>query len=110
MASASAGDPIQLDDVVKNAGNLAAETFHVTYWLSDDDEITTDDIALGTGLSIPSLEAAAEAPSSTQLSMPAGVTPATWFVGAIVTLDSGTPESNTTNNSFVSAQTLDVTP
>ncbi len=110
VSSAGAGDPVQVDDVVKNTGDLAAGAFHVTYWLSEDAEVTTEDTLLGTGLTIPALDSDSETPSSTQLNLPAGLAAGTWHLGAIVTLDSGTPESNTENNTRVADSTLEVTP
>lgn len=108
--SAAPGDTLQIDDVVKNQGDLDAGTFHVSYYLSDDAEVTADDTLIGVGLSVPSLALGSEAPSSTQLAVPAGIAPGTWSLGAIVTLDSGTQESDTTNNTLVASQTLEVTP
>jgi subtilase family serine protease len=108
--SAQPGDSLLIDDVVKNLGDLSAGAFHVTYWLSDDAEVTSDDLPLGSGLTIPLLDAGAQAPSSTQLDLPLGLSPGTWYVGAIVGVDGGTPESDTENNTRVADVTLEVLP
>jgi hypothetical protein len=110
LASAAPGDTLQLDDVVKNLGDLDSGAFHVTYWLSDDNEVTTGDTLLGSGLTIPLLTAGAEAPSSTQLTLPLGLAAGTWYVGAIVGVDGGAAESNTENNARVADVTLEVLP
>ena len=109
-SSAQPGDSLLLDDVVKNLGDLSSGAFHVTYWLSDDAEVTSADLPLGSGLTIPLLDVGAQAPSSTQLDLPLGLSPGTWYVGAIVGVDGGTAESNTENNTRVADVTLEVLP
>ncbi|MCB9915900.1 MAG: hypothetical protein H6828_12285 [Planctomycetes bacterium] len=106
----AAGGTLTLDDVVRNQGDLTADACHVSYYLSVDDQVATDDVWLGDGLALPALAAGAQSPSSNQFNLPAGLAAGTWHVGAIVTLDAGTAESDTANNTFVATATLEVTP
>jgi len=106
--SAHAGETLQLDDTVKNSGNLAAGAFHADFYLSEDEVIDTDDLFLGSGLSVSSLAPGASSSSSTQVQLPASVEAGTWYVGAIVAVDSGTAESNEGNNTKAASTTLEV--
>jgi subtilase family serine protease len=109
-ASLAAGDALQLSSSVQNLGDLGAGAHHVDFYLSQDAEVTSSDTFLGSGLSLPSLASGASAPAVTQLVLPAGLAPGAWYVGAIVSLDSGPPDSNPANDSRVAPSTLEVTP
>jgi len=109
-ASLAAGEALQLDATVENVGDLDAGAYHLDFYLSDDEDVTSEDTHLGSGLTLPSLASGAEAPSSTQLSVPADQPAGTWYVGAIVTIDNGEPDSNATNDLLVAGTTLEVTP
>ena len=107
-ASAKPGESLQIDNTVRNAGNLAAEYFHVDFYLSEDETIETDDTFLGSGLSVPSLDSGAESSASTQIDIPVDLATGTYHVGAIVAVDSGPAESNEENNTKAASSTLEV--
>jgi subtilase family serine protease len=109
-ASLAVGESLQLTGTLKNVGDLDAGVHHVDYYLSDDEEVTSADTLLGSGLSAPSLASGAEAPAVIDLVVPAELAPGTWHVGAIVSIDSGEPDSDPTNDLRVAESTLEVTP
>jgi subtilase family serine protease len=100
---------ITFNYTIKNLGNLDAGAAHVDFYFSSDTTIDNTDILVGASLVIPSLAIDAESPGSVQITIPAAVTVATWSVGAIVVIDSGPVDSNTSNDARVAASTVDVT-
>lgn len=109
-ASLPVGGSLQLDYTVKNLGDLDAGASHVEFYASLDEEVTTDDVLLGSGLTLPSLGIEAEAPSSAQLDLPAEVLEGTWHIGAVVLVDNGAADENDTNDWKIAITTLEVTP
>lgn len=109
-SSLAAGEALQLSSTVKNVGDLDAATYHVDYYLSEDAEVDSADTLLGSGLTSPSLAVGAEAPAVTNLIVPAGLAPGVWYVGAIVSIDGGEPDSSPANDVRVAEDTLEVTP
>jgi subtilase family serine protease len=108
-ASVSLGGQFQVSHTVRNVGNLDAESYRVDYYISLDSEITSDDFLAGSGLTAPSLAIGDEAPSSSQIDLPAEVTVGTWYVGGIVSILTGTADSNLSNDDLSASTTLEVT-
>ena len=102
------GGQLQLFSLVRNIGDLDAESYRIDYFTSDDSIVDTEDIFIGGGLSTPSLAAGAESPDSIQLDLPAEVTTGFWYVGGIVSILSGPSDSYEENNSRVADSTLEV--
>ncbi len=90
-----------LTAMVRNGGDTAAGDFFVGFYLSTDEEITTDDILLIGGREHEDGLAANASLSVgifSGMEIPSGVPAGNWFLGAIVDEQSGVSECNETNN------------
>ena len=95
------GDSIPVSATVENQGNAAAGAFQLGFYFSPDDTITTGDTASTTTCGVPGLGAGASDSSTCSglsVAVPPGLTPGTYFLGAIVDDLSAVGESNETNN------------
>ncbi len=79
----SPGDTVNLDDVVRNMGELDAGEFRVGYYLSPNEAISANDVRLATRV-ITALDAGAEDSASTPLVIPAGTAPGEYWLGVLV--------------------------
>ncbi len=100
---------LQFSHTVRNVGNLDAGASHVDYYMSQDNEITSADILVGTSLPIPGLAIDAESQGAATITLPPEVTVGLWYVGGIVVVDSGPLDSNPANDSAFQAATIEVT-
>jgi subtilase family serine protease len=96
-ASVAAGASMTVTDTVKNQGGAAASATTVGFYWSSNTSLDASDPALGSR-SVPSLEAGAGSSGSTQLVVPAGAAPGTYYVFARADRDGELLESNETNN------------
>lgn len=94
----AAGGTISLERTIRNQGNMAAGGFTVTYYLSADNIINTNDVVLSseniTGLG-PQLS---DGPSLISLNIPGSLTSAVYFIGFIIDSTNAVTEANETNN------------
>lgn len=108
LTEASPGDVISVSDTVRNSGNLdTSASIQVAFYLSDDDEITADDIYLGSR-DISGLDSAQESSGTTQLTLPTDQELGTWRVGVIVDGPDSVAESDEENNTRVASGNLEI--
>jgi plastocyanin len=92
------GGRIAISNTITNQGTLAAGSFVVNFYLSTDQQITTNDTFLGKrsvrGLAV----GASSGPMSTNVTIPKSVTTGSYFIGAIVDPTNVILESNEGNN------------
>jgi subtilase family serine protease len=103
----TAGDVIPVNGTVINAGPLASGTFRIGVYLSDDDDVTTDDTFLG-WRDVTGLGPALTNGSSWNVTLPADTAAGTWNMGTILDDLNMVSEMDETNNTLVSSTTLEV--
>ncbi len=107
QVDADAGETVHVTELVRNVGTFASGAFRVGIYLSANNVITTSDIWIGSrivdGLGIGD---GSGAPST--LTLPGGLSPGTYFVGAIADDEGAQLELVESNNVLVSVGTLDV--
>ena len=92
------GGRIAISNTITNQGTLAAGSFVVNFYLSTDQQITTNDTFLGKR-SVRGLAAGASSgPMSTNVTIPRSVTTGSYFIGAIVDPTNVILESDEGNN------------
>lgn len=100
----SIGGAINVTGTVRNQGASTGASFRVTYWYSTDAIITTGDTYSGSGCTFGSgLAGGTTADCNGAIPVPVGLTPGTWYVGAIVDDLGAIVESQETNNTRASA-------
>lgn len=105
-ANGTIGSTIDITSSVRNQGTATGASFRVTFWYSTDATITTGDTFSGSGCVYASgLGANATATCNGPISVPGGLTPGAWFVGAIVDDLSQVSETNESNNTRAAAAT-----
>ena len=106
-ASAVAGATIAVTDTTKNlsGGPAFPGTSNTKIWLSTDSVLDGGDTLLGTR-AVPSLNAGASSLGTTNVVIPAGQTPGSYFLIANADADGSVPESNETNNVRTKAFTV----
>lgn len=97
--SGQMGGSIVITNVVNNQGSSAAGFFEVRLMLSTDQTITSSDTVL-TYRNVNSLAAGASNSANTTVTLPNGMTPGTYYLGAIVDIQNLVSETNETNNSL----------
>lgn len=98
--TAESGENITISNyLIQNIGNTVANNTVVGFYLSTDTTITTGDILLGTA-DFGNLAVDAQSDSSVTLTIPNNVAQGDYYIGAIVTVDSGADDI-TINNSFI---------
>nr|MBZ4194102.1 hypothetical protein [Candidatus Contendobacter sp.] len=91
---------------VKNQGNAAAGAFRVGLYLSKDQIITPKDINTGNQCQFSSLAAGVTVPCSSTFNLPQGLVSGVYYLGAYADPYNAIQESNKTNNSRASDNTL----
>ncbi len=97
-ASSARGSSITVANTARNQGVGESGSFSVGIYLSTDNVITTSDRLIGSR-SISNLAASASNSANTTVTVPANLTPRTYYIGAIADYDSKRAETNETNNS-----------
>ncbi len=103
------GDPLTVDEAVRNDGQIAAGAFQVGVYLSEDVVIDpAEDVLLGFR-TLTSLAAGATSISGpTPLVVPTTVTAGEWFVGVLADHTELVPDANRENNSRVALDRVTV--
>jgi YD repeat-containing protein len=107
-ASAVVGSSFSVTDTSANNGNGLAGASTTSYRLSTDNVITTSDTLLSGNRSVPSLAAGANSSGNVTVTIPANLTPGTYFLGACADNANTVAESNETNNCTASATSVAV--
>lgn len=107
-SSGQRGTNIIITNTAKNQGTGQAGLFEVRLFLSTDQTITASDTVLGFR-NLSSLAAGASNSANTTVTIPSGLTPGTYYIGAIADTANVLPEDNETNNSLA-GNTINVTP
>lgn len=96
-ATARSGQSISLESTARNGGSTASGSFTIKYYLSTDPTITSSDRLLGQR-QVGSLNASLMDTRTTSVNLPSGLSPGTYFIGAIVdtgnTVDEGREDNN----------------
>lgn len=107
-SDASPGDTISISDTTRNGGNLdTSSSIQVAFYLSEDGEITSDDLYLGSR-DISGLDSAQVSSGTTQLTLPDDLELGTWRVGAIIDGPDAVDESDEDNNTRVASGNLEI--
>lgn len=101
------GETISVTDNVRNAGIEAAGSFKIGYYLSNNTAITTSDILIGTR-TVNGLAVGDSTQGTTTLNVPTGVSPGSYFVGALADFEESIVEANRVNNALMAQSPLDV--
>jgi subtilase family serine protease len=101
-SSSLAGKPVVISNTVTASGG-GTGPFMAGFYLSKDNVITTSDTYLGNRI-ISSLAPGASNSADTTFTVPAGLAPGTYYVGAIADYYNQVPESNEDNNSLAGNQ------
>ncbi len=103
-ATAALGSTFSVSSTVANAaGGAASGAFTVGFYLSADSVITTSDTSIGSR-SVTSLAAGATSTAATTVTVPAGLAPGTYYLGAIADSANQISESNEANNAILGSQ------
>lgn len=102
-----AGASFTVTDTTRNAGNIAVGASVTRYYLSLDSSKSASDILLSGSRNVPSLAAATANSGSVSVTIPAGTTPATYFLLACAD-DTGLVSENSEGNNCRSAYSLRV--
>jgi hypothetical protein len=97
--SATAGGTINVSMTVANQGAGAAGTFKVEFYFSSTSTITTAAVDTGVFCTVNGLAAGASTSCSGSLTLPAAVSPGTWYLGAIADPAGTIVEASEGNNS-----------
>jgi subtilase family serine protease len=95
--SALAGQAIAISNTVTTAGGGTGVVFAVRFYLSADSVITTSDTSLG-NRNVAGLGPGASSTADTTVTVPAGLAPGTYYIGAIADPANQMIESNESNN------------
>ncbi len=100
VSQAKLGQSLTVTNTVQNQGSAAiTKSFSVRVYLSTDSTITTSDTVLATR-TVSSLGAGASNTANTSVTIPTGLTPGTYYIGAIADYTNVIAESNETNNAL----------
>jgi subtilase family serine protease len=102
-----AGQVLHATELARNLGTFSASAFRVGIYLSANNVITKSDVLLGSR-SIDGLAIGDGSGAASDLVLPSGLSPGTYFVGAIADDMSALLELTEANNVLVAAGTLDV--
>ena len=102
-ATANIEQQIAVISSVINQGSGGAGGFKVGIYLSADSIITTSDTLLGYG-SVTSLAAGTQQSLNTAVTIPASLTPGTYYIGAIADYTNSVKETDESNNSLAGNQ------
>jgi subtilase family serine protease len=105
-AAAAPGTSFSVSSTVANAtGGAAASAFTVGFYLSADGVITASDTSIGSR-SVASLAAGSTSSGATTVTVPAGLAPGIYYLGAIADSAGQVSESSEVNNAIVGSQIL----
>jgi subtilisin family serine protease len=104
-AAAGLSQDVAFTATVKNQGSAASGQFYVTIYFSTDPIITKDDLEIRSGF-VSGLAAGAQQVLTINSTIPANLTPGTYYIGAIADSRTNVAESNETNNSLVGGQVI----
>lgn len=96
-ASAAAGEPIALTDMIRNQGSAPAPASVTRYFLSRDTMLDGADLPLGER-SVPALDAGTSNTGSTSVTLPSGTATGAWYVIAKADADNAVLELSEVNN------------
>ncbi len=102
-ATAVQGDAIVLNSTVENQGGTTAGVFRLGYYLSTDSSITTADVYLGERNEYGLLAAGASSSGNHSfgpLTIPANLTPGSYYIGAIADYLDSVVEDDEANNAL----------
>ncbi|MFQ5470560.1 MAG: DUF2341 domain-containing protein [Gammaproteobacteria bacterium] len=106
-AGVTSGETITLSNTVENLNSVAAGSFTVSYYLSTDTAITTSDVLIGSRV-ISSLAANSNDVDTTAVTIPTLTSSGVYYFGAIADTAVAVIESDETNNSLSSSETVTV--
>ncbi|MEP7156970.1 MAG: CARDB domain-containing protein [Betaproteobacteria bacterium] len=95
------GSPITVVVTARNKGTLTAQPFRLGFYLSSDTVINTSDLLIGTCFYSGGLSAGQSIPCTMAVTLPAGISPGSYYIGAIADDNLLINESDDTNNSKV---------
>jgi subtilase family serine protease len=104
---ADAGQVLHATELARNLGTFSAGSFRVGIYLSANNVITKSDVLLGSR-SVDGLAIGDGSGAASDLVLPAGLSPGTYFVGAIADDTSALLELTEANNVLIAGGTLDV--
>jgi subtilase family serine protease len=104
----AAGGSFSVLTKVANVGDLSAAPFHVGVYLSDDDVVTTADTLVGERFQWNGLGVGFSSVVSGPVTVPAGLAPGTYHLGAIADHQSVVLESNELDNALVAGAQISV--
>ena len=102
-ASANIGQQINITSIVRNQGQSEAVPSRTGIYLSTDSTVTTSDTLIGYS-SVASLAEGVEQTSITAATIPANLTPGTYYIGAIADYAMSVTESDESHNALVGNQ------
>ncbi len=100
-ATANIGQEITISDTVQNIGSATGTAFFINYYLSTDATDTTGDTLIGSR-EVPSLGAGSNNSASSRITIPAGTTPANYYVIAVADATDVIEETSEVNNNLAS--------
>jgi len=109
-ASAIAGTSFSVTDTTGNSGAATANASTTRYRLSLDNLITSSDSLLTGSRAVPSLKKGASSSGSVSVTIPAGQTPGTYYLGGCADDPAVITESSESNNCKASTTTIVVAP
>jgi subtilase family serine protease len=105
---AAAGATITVTSAVANEGSLASGASRLGVYLSDDAEITIDDVLL-CERDVDELEPGSDSRAATVAAVPAGIAPGSYRLGVIADSGAVEAESDETNNFLAASSAITVT-
>jgi plastocyanin len=88
-----AGEFLTINTVIQNSGDAASGAFTITFYASADSDITAADHMLGSA-QVSDIGAGGNADREDEVSVPEGVPPGDYFIGAIITFSDGNSADN----------------
>jgi len=88
-----AGDPIEIEAVIRNDGNASSGAFNITYYASVNSIINVSDTALGT-FPVADLAAGVTRSQQNQVSVPGSLAAGQYYIGAIVSFSDSSSANN----------------
>ena len=107
-ASALAGNSFSVTDNTTNNGNGTTGASTTNYRFSVDNVITAADSLLTGTRAVPGLVASGNSSGTVTVTIPAGLSPGTYFLGACADSTNAVAESSETNNCLASTTTINV--
>jgi subtilisin family serine protease len=105
-----AGTTITVTDTVVNQGGGAAAATATRFYLSTNTSLDGGDVPLASGRAVAPVDAGASSMGSTAVAIPAGTTPALYYLLIKADGDNGVAESYETNNTIARAMWITAAP